>query len=75
MQLNASQCSVLRHEAVVASFKHEQQPSGVRRLAHKGLEAASRQTELGEKTQMSPEQPSSSLPQSRQGHLNLLVRS
>ena len=49
MQLNASQYSVLRHEAAVASFKHEQRPTGVRRLAHEGLEAASRQTEPGEK--------------------------
>ena len=57
MQLNASQRSVLRHEAAVASFKHEQQPTGVRRPAHDGLEAASRQTELGEKTQMSPSSP------------------
>ena len=75
MRRNASQRSVLRHEAAVASFKHEQRPTEVRRPAHKGLEAASRQIEPGEKTQMSLERPSPSLPQSRQGHLNLLVRS
>ena len=43
-------------------IQHEQRPIGVRRPAHEGPEAASRQTELGEKTQMSPEQPSPSLP-------------
>ena len=73
MQLNASQYSVLRHEAAVATFKHEQRPIGVRRPAHEGLEATSCQIEPGEKTQMSPERPSPSLLQSRQGHLNLLV--
>ena len=29
VQRNASQCSVLRHEAAVASFKHEQRPTRV----------------------------------------------
>ena len=43
-------------------IQHEQRPTGVQRLAHEGLEAASRQTEAGEKTQMSPERPSPSLP-------------
>ena len=28
VQRNASQCSMLRHEVVVASFKHEQRPTG-----------------------------------------------
>ena len=37
----------------------------VRRPAHEGLEASSRQTEPGEKTQMSPVRPSPSLPRSR----------
>ena len=75
MQLNASQRSVLRHKAAIASFKHEQRPTRVQRPAHKGLKATSCQTEPGEKMQMSPERPSPSLPRSRQGHLNLLVRS
>ena len=35
-------------------IRYERRPTRVRRLAHKGLEAASRQTEPGEKTQMSP---------------------
>ena len=56
-------------------IQHEQRPTGARRLAHEGLKAASRQIEPGEKMQMSPERPSPSLSQSRQGHLNLLVRS
>ena len=50
-------------------------PTEVRRLAHKGLEATSHQTEPGEKMNMSLERPSPSPLQSRQGHLNLLVRS
>ena len=54
-------------------IQHEQRPIGVRRPAHEGLEVAPRQAEPGEKTQISPVQPSPSLPQSRQGHLNLLV--
>ena len=49
--------------------------TGVRRPTREGPEATSRQTEPGEKTQMSPVQPSPSLPRSGQGHLNLLVRS
>ena len=67
MQLNASQRYVLCHEAAVASFKHEQRPTGVRRPAHEGLEAASHQTELGEKKQMSPVRPSPSLPPKQTG--------
>ena len=47
----------------------------VQRPAHEGPKAASRQTESREKTQMSPERPSPSLPRIGQGHLNLLVRS
>ena len=46
-------------------IQHEQRPTGVRRSAHEGLEATSCQTEPGEKTQMSPEQPSPSLLQRR----------
>ena len=37
-------------------------PTEVRRLAREGLEAASCQTEPGEKTRMSPKPPSHSLP-------------
>ena len=48
------------------------QMTRVQRPAREGPEAASRQTEPGEKTLMSPQRPS---PQSRQGHLNLLIRS
>ena len=43
-------------------IQHEQRSTGVRRPTHKGLEAASHQTELGEKMQMRPERPSPSLP-------------
>ena len=38
-------------------IRYDLQPTGVRRSAHKGLEATSRQTELGEKMQMSPSGP------------------
>ena len=49
---------MLRREVAVASFNmSNERPIEVRRPAHKGLEAASRQTELGEKTQMSPSGP------------------
>ena len=50
MQSNASQRSVLRHEATVASFNMSKRPTKVRRPAHEGLEAAPYQTEPGEKT-------------------------
>ena len=54
-------------------IQHEQRPTGVRMPAHEGLEAASRQTELGEKN---VDEPYAALVQtSRQGHLNPLVRS
>ena len=42
VQRNASQRSVLHLEVAVASFKHEQRLTEVRRLAHEGLEVASR---------------------------------
>ena len=52
-------------------IRHEQRPTEVRRLAHEGLKAAPRQTELGEKN---ADEPRAALAQSgRQGHLNLLV--
>ena len=57
MQLNASQRSVLHHKVEVASFDMSKRPTGVRRPAHEGLEAASRQIEPEEKTQMSPSGP------------------
>ena len=55
MQRNASQRSVLRHEAAVAFFRHEQRPTGVQSPARKGLEAAPHQTELGEKNTDEPQ--------------------
>ena len=38
-------------------IRYERRPTGVRRPVRKGLKATSRQTELGEKTQMSPSGP------------------
>ena len=35
-------------------IRYERRPTGVQRPTHEGLEAASHQTELGEKTQISP---------------------
>ena len=43
----------------------------VRRLAHEGLEAASRQTEPGEKNQDEPQRPCPTPLRSEQGHLDL----
>ena len=51
------------------------QSTEVRRPAHEGLEAISRQTELGRKTYMSPSGPCPTPLRSGHGHLDLLVRS
>ena len=48
-------------------IQHEWRPTEVRRLAHEGLEAASRQTELGEKNGDEPQQPLPDPAQKRTG--------
>ena len=60
-QLNASQRSVLSREAAVASFNMSNDRPGFEGRPTKGLEVAPRQTELGEKMQMSLEWRSPSL--------------
>ena len=57
MQLLHPERLVLRHEVVVASFNTKRQMIEVRRLARKGLEAASRQIEPGEKSVDEPQRP------------------
>ena len=57
MQLLHPKRFVSRHEVTVASFDTKRQMIEVRRLACKGLEAASCQTELGEKNLDEPQRP------------------
>ena len=52
-------------------IRYERRPTEVRRPAHKGLEAASRQTELEEKNIDVPQWPCPTPLRSGQGHLNL----
>ena len=59
------------HEVAVASFDVKRQMTEVRRLARKGLEVASRQTEPGEKNRDEPQRSSPIPLRSGQGHLDL----
>jgi len=52
-------------------IRYERQLTKVRRLARKGLEAASHQTEPGEKNRDEPQRPCPTLLRSGQGHLDL----
>ena len=52
-------------------IRHERRPTRVRRLAREGLEAASCQTEPGEKNLDEPQRPCPTTLRSGQGHLDL----
>ena len=61
VQRNASQCSVLRHEAAVASFDMSNDRPGFEGRPTKGSRPPHVKQSQGRKTQMSPVRPSPSL--------------
>ena len=71
---HASKCITTLHVASQSGgclIQHEQRPTGVRRPAHEGLEAALHQTEPREKNLDEPQWPCLTPLRSGQGHLYL----